>query len=260
MTPNKPVIAAAGAAVVVLGLGAWWFFSGDVVVPEVEPAIVEALPVEVPAIRNPVPTNASDPPLPALAESDQPLFDTLANLIGVDALRQYLIPKDLIRHIVVTIDNLPRKKLALQLRPVTPMTGTLGTAAVGDTVVLAPENAARYAPFVQLVAATDTQAVAGIYQRFYPLFQEAYEGLGYPSQYFNDRLVEVIDHLLETPDLTGPIELARPSVMYTYADPELEALSAGQKTLLRMGNENATAVKAKLRELRTAVAAQPRQP
>ncbi len=260
MTPNKPVIAAFGLAVVALGVGAWWLFSGDPVAPEVAPGIVEAPPVETPAVRNPVAAAAADQPLPALADSDQPLFESLANLIGVDALLQYLMPKDLIRHIVVTIDNLPRKKLALPLRPVVPMAGALGTATVGDTVVLAPANAARYEPFVQLVKATDTQAVAGIYRRFYPLFQEAYEGLGYPSEYFNDRLVEVIDHLLETPDVAGPIELARPSVMYTYADPALEDLSAGQKTLLRMGSENATAVKAKLRELRTAVAAQPGQP
>ena len=36
-------------------------------------------------------------------------------------------------------------------------------------------------------------------------------------------------------------------------DPKLEALPAGQKILLRMGRENAAAVKAKLRELRDAV-------
>jgi len=79
--------------------------------------------------------------------------------------------------------------------------------------------------------------------------------LGYPSQYFNDRLVEVIDHLLAAPDLSGPIELARPSVMYVYTDPALEALSSVQKTLLRMGSQNAAVVKTKLREIRTAVAA-----
>jgi len=257
MALNTPVIAAAGA-VVVLGLGAWWYFGSEPAAPPVEPELVAAPPVEPPGIRNPLPDGPTDEPLPALGESDQPLFDALANLVGVDALKQYLIPQDLIRHIVVTVDNLPRKKLALPLRPVAPMAGQLGTAAVGETTVIAPANASRYAPFVKLVQATDTASLISVYQRFYPLFQEAYEGLGYPSQYFNDRLVEVIDHLLETPDLSGPIELVRPSVMYMYADPALEALSAGQKTLLRMGSDNAAAIKGKLRELRAAIAAQPR--
>jgi hypothetical protein len=39
-------------------------------------------------------------------------------------------------------------------------------------------------------------------------------------------------------------------VFYEFADPELEARSAGQKILMRIGNENAARVKAKLRELR----------
>jgi hypothetical protein len=78
--------------------------------------------------------------------------------------------------------------------------------------------------------------------------------LGYPNGYFNDRLVEVIDNLLATPESKGPIELVRPNVMYVYADPALEARSAGQKLLIRMGPENAKAIKAKLSELRAVIA------
>lgn len=250
---NKPVIAG-GAAVVLLGLGAWWYF-GREPAPEPEAEPEAAAPVaDAPAIKNPVPTDA-DAALPALDASDGPLADALAALIGSQAAQQFLIPKDLIRHIVVTIDNLPRKKLAVQLRPLTATPGELAVTATGETFTLSPANAARYLPFMKVVDSTDTQAVAAIYLRFYPLFQQAYEGLGYPSQYFNDRLVEVIDHLLATPDLAGPIPLTRPSVMYMYADPALEALSSGQKTLLRMGPQNAAVIKAKLRELKAAVAA-----
>jgi hypothetical protein len=250
---NKPVIAGA-AAVVLLGLGGWWYFGREPAVePEPAPEVVPPA-AEASAVKNPVPT-AADSTLPSLDASDQPLADALANLIGPQAALQFLIPKDLIRHIVVTLDNLPRKKLAVQLRPLTPTPGELGVTATGETFTLSHGNAARYLPFMKVIDATDTQAVAAIYLRFYPLFQQAYEGLGYPSQYFNDRLVEVIDHLLATPELTGPIELARPSVMYVYTDPALEALSAGQKTLLRMGPQNVIVIKAKLRELQTAVAA-----
>ena len=45
--------------------------------------------------------------------------------------------------------------------------------------------------------------------------------------------------------------------MYTFADPTLEALPAGQKLLLRMGPDNAAVVKAKLKELRAIVTAAP---
>jgi hypothetical protein len=88
---------------------------------------------------------------------------------------------------------------------------------------------------------------------YYPLFQQAYRELGYPDGYFNDRLVVVIDHLLQTPDVTQPVALTQPNVMYEYADPALESRSAGQKLLLRSGPENETAIKAKLREIRAAL-------
>jgi hypothetical protein len=43
--------------------------------------------------------------------------------------------------------------------------------------------------------------------------------------------------------------------MYVFADPALEARPAGQKLLIRMGPNNAAAVKAKLTELRAVVTA-----
>ena len=90
----------------------------------------------------------------------------------------------------------------------------------------------------------------------YPLFQQAYQELGYPGGYFNDRLVDAIDNALATPDVGGAVALTQPKVLYEYADPALQSLSAGQKALLRMGPDNAAKVKAKLRELRRIIAAQ----
>jgi len=96
----------------------------------------------------------------------------------------------------------------------------------------------------------DTRALYDLYRQRYPLFQRAYQDLGYPQGYFNDRLVEVIDHLLATPEVKVPVELVRPNVLWQYLDPELESRSSGQKLLLRLGPDNAAVVRTKLRELR----------
>jgi hypothetical protein len=120
--------------------------------------------------------------------------------------------------------------------------------------VLDPANYQRYTPYVTALQMVDAKQLAQIYFHFYPLFQQAYQNLGYPNGYFNDRLVETIDNLLETPDVSGDIALQRPNVMYQFADPMLENLSAGQKTLVRMGPQNEAIIKAKLKELRAAVA------
>jgi hypothetical protein len=65
--------------------------------------------------------------------------------------------------------------------------------------------------------------------------------------------VEVIDHLLEAPELSAPIQLVQPKVLWEYADKNLEGRSAGQKLLIRMGPANERAIKAKLREFRAEI-------
>ncbi|MFL6619617.1 MAG: DUF3014 domain-containing protein [Povalibacter sp.] len=196
-------------------------------------------------------------PIPPLAQSDKAVNDSLSGVFG-HSLDRFLVPKDLVRHVVATVDNLPRKKNSVQMWPLQPTAGTPATDGQGDSITLSDDNFARYAPLMTIVRNTDTKQLVGIYKHYYPLFQQAYQELGYPDGYFNNRLVEVIDHLLATPDVKGPIRLTQPGVFYEYADPSLEQLSSGQKLLIRMGSENAAALKLKLRELRREVAKQNR--
>jgi hypothetical protein len=157
------------------------------------------------------------------------------------------------------VDNLPRKKVAAELRPLQPTAGDTAVDQQGNSTMLSQQNYARYAALMDVVGSTDPKALASVYFRLYPLFQQAYENLGYPGKYFNDRMVQAIDSLLATPDVPGPIELVRPKVFYQFADPKLEALPAGQKVLIRMGPQNASVIKAKLQQLRTAITATPPQ-
>jgi Protein of unknown function (DUF3014) len=212
-----------------------------------------------PAVRNPMPSAPAAPsaPLPTLAESDGPIKEAIGQAVPDSALPQWLIPTDIVRHIVASVDNLPRHRLASRLRPLKPAPDAPRINTSGGTLTWSSDNRARYAPYMGLVKSADVGKLVGVYRHFYPLFQGAYEQLGYPSAYFNDRLVETIDDLLAAPDLSGPILLTRPGVLYQYADPALEGRSAGQKFLMRMGPDNAAIVKAKLRELRAAVAQAP---
>lgn len=250
-------------AVVAVGIGAALYYGRThrqaeqakqipaVTQPESPPASAE------PPIKNPVEETPPAKPLPALADSDPTTQEALGGVFG-RALDPFLVPKNIVRHTVVTIDNLPRKKTAVQMWPVKPIGGELTTSSNGDgdVVTLTAENSARYEPLIKIVQGTDTAQLVAMYKQFYPLFQQAYVDLGYPEGYFNDRLVEVIDHLLATPDPSGPVLLKRPSVNYEFVDPTLENRSAGQKMMIRIGPQNAAIVKAKLRELRKAIAKQ----
>ena len=207
----------------------------------------------------PVPSGLTAAPLPPLESSDKPVRDSLVDLFGAKSVDELLRPEMLIRHIVVTVDNLPRKHLAVELRPSKNPPGKFTVSGGEDNATIDPSNYQRYAPYVHLLQGLNTQQFTTIYFHYYPLFQEAYENLGYPNGYFNDRLVAAIDDALAAPDVRGPVALARPNVMYQYADPKIESLSAGQRLMVRLGPDNEAIVKTKLHELRDAVAAHKEQ-
>ncbi|HSY07917.1 MAG TPA: DUF3014 domain-containing protein [Steroidobacteraceae bacterium] len=248
---------AAAVVIVIAGGGIYYYRTHKSPAPPVaQGPLPEAAPAAEPAIRHPIPGEAAGTETvapPPLEDSDVPVRTALLGVFGDKTIDQFLVPKEIIRHVVVTVDNLPRKKVAVGLRPVKATPGKTVTGGAEDTLVLGAANYERYAPLVQVVRTTDTKQLARVYFHFYPLFQQAYENLGYPSQYFNDRLVEVIDDMLKAPDVQGPIELVQPRVFYEYKDRDLESRSAGQKLLIRMGPANAAVIKSKLRELRSAI-------
>ena len=250
----------------VAGAAGLYIYKGRDSSPPPAPVVATPAPETPPeAVENPLPAATDDAasatPLPALADSDAPLAADLGALFGTESVTAWLVPETLVRRLVVTVDNMPRAKPADRLRPVKYLEGQFEVNRVAattpggdDSITLADANHVRYDALVRLVAAADMQQVANLYKRYYPLFQQSYEELGFPGKYFNDRLVAVIDHLLQTPEVASPVLLTQPKVFYQFADPSLEARSAGQKLLLRMGPRNELAVKNKLRELRAAVA------
>jgi hypothetical protein len=251
-----PWIAAALALGVAGGI-AYFYFQPGRAVPPAPIAKTETAPAPQPAepaIRNPLP-EAPAKSLPTLDNSDSMMRESLAALLGRQAFAEYFIPARLVRNIVATVDNLPRRAAPRRVMPLNAVPGAFATTGAGETLALDTANAARYAAHVRALAAVPARALVELYVETYPLFQRAYEELGYPGKYFNDRLLETIDDLLAAPEVEGPVALARPRVLYEFADPQLEARSAGQKILVRMGTGNARQVKAKLREIRQEIAA-----
>jgi hypothetical protein len=216
-----------------------------------------------PLTRNPLPEPAppaeNQPPsglsallptsLPDLDSSDAAIMQVAGYLVKNPALAALIVPKDVIRRLVVTIDNLGGRAIPLNHVPVMLPGGTFAVRKIGQRFELDPRNYLRYRRHVALLETLDSHDLVNAYVHFYPLFQQAYRELGYPQGYFNDRLIAVIDDVLKTPDVHGPIRLDQPVVYYTW-DPKLEALSAGQRLMLRMGPDNAATVKRKLAEIR----------
>jgi len=207
-----------------------------------------------PVVRHPIgqvtPAPAATAPLPALDESDTDAARTLLALAGDSGLDALLLHGQLIRRIVATVDALPRQGVATTVLPVRTPKGTFLVEHDAGGTTISARNAQRYAPYMRVLQAVDPQALVAWYVRHYPLFQQAYQDLGYPKGYFNDRLVAAIDDMLAAPLPPPPVQLVQPKVFYRYADAELEARSAGQKLLIRLGPADAAQVQQRLRTLR----------
>jgi hypothetical protein len=252
---------------IALAGGGWWWWQrskGEAdmpAAPAVDPtAGTVAEPAGPPPIEHPLDSTAvpagDEPP----ADPDVAAQAALTQVLG-PPIAEWLLTEQLARRLVATVDNLPRNTRIEPLRPLRPpatpfvverelIDATDGT----ERIVLSEANHARYDAVVAMLAATDAAAAVAAYRRIYPQLQAAYEDLGYPGRYFNDRVVAVIDHLLAAPEPEGPLLLEQPKVLYRYSNAGLEALSPGQKLLLRIGPAHARTVKRKLREIRAQIA------
>lgn len=228
-----------------------------------------SLPAAEPAADTQAEPGQPQHPLPpaaqALSADDAPSLDRMAReWLGARAL-QFLVMPGLAHHVVATVDNLPRGHAAPRLWPLSPVGGQMQTQTGEQGMQIAAANSARYDAVVGFVTSLDPATVVQWYRQAYPVLQQTYEALGYPGQYFNDRLVAVIDHLLQTPQPQEPLALRlvqvqgqvapqQPWLRYEFADADLQARSAGQKILLRLGSGHRAAITAYLQALRAQIA------
>ena len=265
---------------VLLGLAAWYFLSSR------EPAVEEA-PPPMPVVQEPAPAPTpapvveppaeveiatpepavEAPPLPELADSDPAALEALVEMVGSEPVDGFVAQEAVIPRLVATVDALGSRQVPAAIQVVQGPGGEFQATAdeqpesvildeVGDPIpqyVVDPVNYARYTPYVEMLEAVDPGQAAEVFQRYQPLFDEAFAELGYADGDFEQRLRAVIDELLATPDVPEPVRLIKPEAYYLFADEELESLSAGQKVLIRMGPENAARVKARLAEIRAAL-------
>ena len=258
------LIAAGGAG--------WGYWNQQRAVPRAtvlsQPPVPD-MPPEPPAPA-PAPPQATGPlnPLETPPDAKQPspnankeVESALDGLLGKRSVTSFLQVDAFAQRFVATVDNLPREEAPSKLWPMNPTPERFSVEGQGDAQTISQGNAECYTPMVDFGESVDTARAVSLYSKLYPVFQNAYEELGYPDRYFNDRLVEVIDHLLKAPEPTEPVRMVitevkgsvpstAPWTRYEFADPALQSLSAGQKMMVRVGVPNERRLKAKLIELR----------
>ena len=237
------LIAGVGLALIAIFLLQYFLVDSDRRAPESSPIEVD-MPIAEPAPLPDVLPNAASttvatdpvpelPPLPSLDDSDPYVLELVADRLPVE----WLSSEELVRRAATVLDNAARgtypKRQLVFLAPA----GDFPVTKHGDRFRLNPAGYARFTPFVDVVEGFGTDNLAAIYRRLEPLLALALAELGQrqtPDELLQQALVEI----LQTPQVSGDIALIRPGVLYKFRDPQLEARSALQKQLLRMGPAN----------------------
>ena len=165
----------------------------------------------------------------------------------------WLATTDLLRTVTRVVQAIAEDRSVARHVPVLRPTQPFSVQHSGGRVTIDPRSYRRYDAIAAAVGSLDARAAATLYSTFRPRLGEAYAELGFPDTPFDSTLEDALVTLVATPVPDDPVEVIPRGGTYAFANPRLESLSPAQKQLLRMGSENARAVKAKLREIALAL-------
>jgi hypothetical protein len=244
--PPLVPIAIAGALIVALAGGAWWYLSRDAAPANTTPRAVTA--TEAPIAAPPPP-----PPLPPIAEMDPLMRSLIGALSSRPELARWLATDDLLQQTAAAIDQASLgKSNSKNFKAIAPEGPFLITR--GNRRTIDPAGYRRYNGLVGTVTSIDASAAVKVYKTIRPRLNEAYQKMGHPGGDVDRAMDQALGILLETPVVRQPIAVVEGAgARWAYADPKLEALSQTQKQLLRMGPDHVDALLVWLRAFRAGI-------
>ena len=217
--------------------------------PAEEPEPVVEVPAQPAAEPEPAAPEEPEVVLPSLNDSDGFVRGRLRALRNGAAMLRLVADDQLIRNFVVFVENVGRHEFPQTDLPFRPVGVEMPVRELDQNLFLMEEDAyLRFDGFIDAMVAVDTEQAYALYRLLRPLFQQAYAEIGYRGRDFDDALRLAINNVLRATDVEGPFQLVKPSVMYLFADSELENADAVHKQLIRIGPRNSTRLMAKLAE------------
>ncbi|MCH1553168.1 MAG: DUF3014 domain-containing protein [Luminiphilus sp.] len=262
---KQPItLAVIAAALALAALG--WFLSPTSEVPEPTVAIVEPEPI-VPAVVE-VAEVIDDKPEPVAPEEIAPVIvelpvttdtaDEEARLV-VDSLNagkpaaQFVAGDYVVERTVALADHLRRGEVPYTLIPVSRPKQPFKILDDGLRVTIHPDSFERYDPFAQWIDGIDAEALVASYSRFSAVAAEALAAMGVNDVNMDEVAVAAVTEVISVPNVDLSAELMKQEANWVYVDPELEAMPALHKQIVRMGPINMELVQSKAREIRGAL-------
>lgn len=258
---GRSLAAAAGvAAIIGLGVAAYWYLGRDSGEGEAAPEAVTAAPAPEtisPPEPEPSALSESEPAPPALDDSDSFIGAAVGGLSSHPGLAAWLAGERMVRRFVVAVDNVANGRNPAQHLPLLRPGERFSASDESPQARIDPASYRRYDLHAEIIDSLDTAAIGALYGVLAPLLDAAYAELGYPGTPFSSALGRAIDHLLAAPVVEDPPVVTRGMVFHEYASERLAVLSPAQKQFIGMGPDNVRTVQAKLRAIADALALAP---
>ena len=189
-------------------------------------------------------------PLPELDSSDAYLDSLFEETEGWRGLAN---SKHMIRRAVTAVDLMSRGENPNSQWNFLQPTSAFKTVEKDGRILISEENYRRYQPVFQLLDKVPADRVALIYKHLYPLCLAAYEELGNGDHSFAEKFDSVLQRILDFEPPQGDIEIVGKERTFIFADPELEASSALEKALIRIGPQQTHLLQEKIEAFRAAL-------
>jgi hypothetical protein len=192
--------------------------------------------------------------VPPLDASDALVRELVTRLSTHPGVAAWLTTTGLIRNFTVVVANIAEARTpAVHLGTLRPAS-RFQVVQRADGLYIDPRSYERYDKVAAAAASIDPAGASRLYATLKPRIEEAYRELGAPDGTFDRALERAIVVLLKTPVIDEPIRVEpQGGTGFGYASPELEALSAPQKQLLRAGPRNVRTIQSALRLIATAL-------
>lgn len=226
--------------------------------PTPAPTKLEQVPEPEEQVEVPTTNTQSTRQVPPLNKSDATIISDIASISSTEDLSTIFSKKEIARKVVRSIYGLSEGRVVKRFRPAISPSATLSATKSGEQTAdkqeiyrLDAKTFDRYDVYLKTLKALNNQTAHELYFFYSPILEQAYKELGLKGGSFHKSLLAAINLMIETPETSDDIKLTRPSVMYKFHDPAIEALPASQKLLIRMGKKNRQQLKDELIQLRT---------
>ncbi len=196
-----------------------------------------------------------------LDESDDLVREEVAGLSSEKTWLTWLATSQAIRKFVQFMENISRGNVPHKyFNFLAPAGHFKVTELENNQYILDPAGYKRYNQLAKTIDSFDAENLVNTYSMVKPYIDTAWDEMKSPRQSFDEVLLTAINQIQAAPAISDDVRLIRPTVMYKFADANLEQLNAVSKQLIRMGPRNTRMIQKKVDEIQRLLIAQEATP